>query len=141
MSNDTDSVKYEAQALLPWSDKEIVDAFCESGLKVEMKPEIMAAFKAGIRAREKPDSPKPFPASGAWFPTSVLGSPMREVKPGSWEVLTATKYTQSQFAEKIIKAYELGFSHFKTADVSNPFDADSFEAFAWDRGRKRSVNW
>jgi hypothetical protein len=31
---------------------------------------------------------KPFPAPGAWFPTDVLGNPMREYQPGKWEGAT-----------------------------------------------------
>lgn len=36
------------------------------------------------RVRNGQDA-KPFPAPGAWFPTDVLGSPMREFQPGKYE--------------------------------------------------------
>lgn len=36
-------------------------------------------------AAATPPTEKPFPAPGKWFPTTVLGHPMREFAPGRWE--------------------------------------------------------
>lgn len=48
--------------------------------------DISAPLRAIARALEQPV--KPFPAPGAWFPTNVMGGPMREFAPGRWESAT-----------------------------------------------------
>lgn len=51
-------------------------------------PEVLAQAIADdlrLAAVTIPVPAKPFPAPGSWFPTDILGNPMREFAPGKWE--------------------------------------------------------
>jgi hypothetical protein len=46
----------------------------------------MEELYAELATTEQPGiPPKPFHAPGQWFPTELLGHPMREYAPGKWE--------------------------------------------------------
>lgn len=75
--------------LLPsdWQDR-ILAVIKRLGL---CTPEVMAHAIAEDLRRAAPVtliSAKSFPAPGAWYPIDVLGNPMREIAPNSWESWT-----------------------------------------------------
>lgn len=59
---------------------EVTDKFCNSDT---YKGELRAYSSVLIRMHN--EKAKPFAAPGSWFPTGVLGHPMREVSKGKWE--------------------------------------------------------
>lgn len=64
----------------------------------------------------KPVGEKPFPAAGAWFPTEILGNPMREYQPGKWE--SAIWPSQEQTRQQRHEAFE------KLSEQQNAGDQD-----------------
>jgi hypothetical protein len=131
--------KYPATSLVPWSNEEIKTATVVYSLTpgLEWTPQIASAFSAGIRCREKPDTPKPFPAPGAWFPVDILGNPMRQTSPGKWESLTGIS---SQLVLRITTAYEQGVGQANRTELKNPYSVGSLECEAWDLGREHILS-
>lgn len=79
---------------------------------------------------------KPFPAPGRWFPINVLGSPMVEMSPGKWAVLTAET---EDLVLRITTAYEQGFGQALRSELSNPYVEGTVEREAWDTGREEGA--
>lgn len=135
MNNVSESDKLDIAKQVPWTDEAIKEAM-SSVLKSPGNEFISqaSAFACGVRCREASLwSVKPFPAPGAWFPTDILGNPMREVKPGSWEVLTTLT---SSSIRCIVVAYEQGVGQGDRENIFNPYAINTLEYKAWDLGRE-----
>jgi hypothetical protein len=142
MSEDQKSIRYTGQALVPWTPDEIAQEFekCHLGSNPVM---FRDAFTVGVKSREKPDVPKPFNTCwGAWFPTDVLGNPMREVSPGRWENSSweSEKKVSSSLILRITTAYEQGVGQANRTELKNPYPATSPECEAWDLGREHILS-
>jgi hypothetical protein len=131
--------KYPTTSLVPWSNDEIKTATVVYSLTpdLEWTPQIASAFSAGIRCREKPDTPKPFPAPGAWFPVDILGNPMIEVTPGHWH---SAQRVSSSLILRITTAYEQGVGQARRKELNNPYASGSPECEAWDLGREHILS-
>lgn len=120
-------------SLVPWSNEEIKTATVVYSLTpgVDWTPQVASAFSAGIRCREKPDTPKPFPAAGAWFPVDILGSPMIEVKPGHYQ---AASILSTEQISSIVDAFTAGSKMGMVGKNENPHTPGSNESEAWILG-------
>lgn len=116
----------------PWSDEKIKEVMNTCWTPSTEPDSSFVAFALGVRSREREEMPKPFPAAGQWFPLDILGNPMREVSPGSWETLSAPT---SSFINKILKSYQEGVNAALNKENNwNPHLMEGPERKAWDNG-------
>ena len=76
----------------------------KAGLAMLLLAEFDRARATLVGQSPQPSPEKPFHAAGAWFPTNVLGSPMREFLPGKWETAVWPSSDTSQVVHTTVPA-------------------------------------
>lgn len=93
------------------------------GLFIALRPWRLVAPKTPIQSA----TAKPFPAPGAWFPTGVLGHPMRMVEPDQYETaIWPSESTQAQTTGNKVQLLRKALSDL--VGVDTPADLKQMEA-------------